>query len=402
MPLLQHVALQRQGGKHDRGVLGSLPVLKDMLACEVPASDSTSCGRLPILTSPITVGKKHARCQRTSASCRRPTLQAEGESHKVVGAKRKWTKVDGDRSPKVPFAWRTNARDDLPVLGKMFGTDLQEVPLAWLDIDHAKSLVEASHIQLPCHDGSLRNWDVHRKEPMDVWEVFGGSANATAAFIDPATGGGCAGPPVDLKRMQTRWRGLPGWNVLLASCRQLIWATLVVMAPLWVHSAPPCRFWSIASRRVKKRSPVEEENLRLEALVFIVLSVQSCKFQIRMGRFCSLEQPKTARSWHLDIINELLQMSAMRRFPFDSCPWGHVDPGNHLLYKKPQCFASNGDMSSLCLKCKCNSPHQAVEGCLKGGVRHGARRSVVAGEYPVQFCNAWVALIKHHVGRRRQ
>ena len=121
-----------------------------------------------------------------------------------------------------------------------------------------------------------------------------------------------------------------------------------------------------------------------------------------MGRFCSLEQPKAARSWHLDIINELLQMSAMCRFHFDSCPWGHADPGNHLLYKKPQCFACNGDMSSLCLKCKCNSPHQAVEGCVKGGVRHGERRSVVAGEYPVQFCNAWVALIKHHVGRRWQ
>ena len=85
---------------------------------------------------------------------------------------------------------------------------------------------------------------------------------------------------------------------------------------------------------------------------------------------------------------------SMRSFDFDSCCWGHVDPGNGMLYKKPQRFASNADMSSLCLKCPGGHEHQKVEGVVSGGLRHGERRSVVAGEYPMAFCMAWATLVK--------
>lgn len=147
----------------------------------------------------------------------------------------------------------------------------------------------------------------------------------------------------------------------------------------------------------------------MEALVHIVFSLQICQYQKRCGRFCSFEQPTRAASWHLDIVQDILQgrhmsimpatggmvLQPMGLFNFDSCCWGHVDPGNGKLYKKAQRFASNGDMSTLCLRCAGGHVHQVVEGVVCGGPRHGARRSVVAGEYPNDFCMAWATVIKN-------
>ena len=73
----------------------------------------------------------------------------------------------------------------------------------------------------------------------------------------------------------------------------------------------------------------------------------------------------------------------MKRFTFDSCCWGHRDPGNGKLYEKEQSFASNADMSKLCFTCAGGHDHQKVEGTVPGGPRHGRRRSQVAGEYPM-------------------
>ena len=89
-----------------------------------------------------------------------------------------------------------------------------------------------------------------------------------------------------------------------------------------------------------------------------------------------------------------MDVGPMRLFNFDSCCWGHVDPGNGRPYKKAQRFASNADMSTLCLKCRGGHVHQIVEGVVSGGPRHGTRRSVVAGEYPMDFCMAWARVIK--------
>ena len=177
---------------------------------------------------------------------------------------------------------------------------------------------------------------------------------------------------------------------------------------MWVHTGPPCTFWSTLSRRCNKRTLAQNEQLRLEALVHIVLSIQICQYQQRCNRFCSFEQPLRARSWHLDIAQNMLSgnfgaaMPAsggtgarpMKRFNFDSCCWGHRDPGNGKLYKKAQSFASNADMSKLCFTCTGGHDHQKVEGHVSGGPRHGQRRSQVAGEYPMEFCLAWAKCIK--------
>ena len=233
-----------------------------------------------------------------------------------------------------------------------------------------------------------------------------GFANATEAFVSPATGGGVAGAPVD--KLLSRWPKHPSIDVLRVDGRRLVWALLVVFAPLWVHTGPPCTFWSTLSRRCNKRTPSYNEQLRLEALVHIVFSVQLCQYQQSRNRLCSFEQPRRAASWHLDIVQHMLTGSSvavmlasggtgaqpMKRFNFVSCCWGHKDLGNRKLYKKARCFASNADLSKFCFACTGGHEHQKIEGFVSGGPRHGQRRSQVAGEHPMDFCMAWAKYIK--------
>lgn len=301
-------------------------------------------------------------------------------------------------------AWRTTAYEDLPAIGRMYGMDLVQCPPEWLNEKSASEYLKIRDVRVPQHDGT----SVSFRGVWGFWELFSGCSHATEAYISPATGGGVAGPPID--KVRSPWRGLPTFDVLQVECRRLLWSLLVVFSPMWVHTGPPCTMWSTLSRRNNKRTATEEEHLRLEALVFLIFSVQVCQYQKSQNRHCSFEQPARAASWNLDFVQDMLNGNAvpmmpatggrqvpstsMRLFHFDSCCWGHVDPGNGMFYKKSQRFASNADMSSLCFKCRGGHAHQVVEGNVSGGPRHGARRSVVAGEYPMEFCVAWAKVIK--------
>ena len=303
-------------------------------------------------------------------------------------------------------SWRANAYDDLETIGNLYGKDLVSCPPHWLNEADARTYLKDNQIIVPGPNGETFLWGRDPNGTWEFWEIYSGCANATEAFVSPATGGGVAGPPVD--KLPSRWPKLPTFDLLRVDHRRLLWALLVVFAPLWVHMGPPCTFWSTLSRRCNKRTLAQNEQLRLEALVHIVLSIQICQYQQRCNRFCSFEQPLRARSWHLDIVQNMLGGSfgavmpasggtgaqPMKRFNFDSWCWGHRDPGNGKLYKKAQSFASNADMSKLCFTCAGGHDHQKVEGTVSGGPRHGRRRSQVAGEYPMDFCLAWAKLIK--------
>ena len=303
-------------------------------------------------------------------------------------------------------SWRTNVYDDLEKIGHLYGKDLVMCPQNWLNEADAREYLKHKQIKVPGHSGESSCWDRDSNGIWGFWEVYSGQANATEAFISPATGGGVAGPPVD--QLPSRWLGLPSFDVFRVDCRRLLWALLVVFAPLWVHTAPPCTFWSTLSPRNNNRTPAYNEELRLEALVHIIFSIQICRYQQSRNRLSSFEQPARAASWDLDIVQDMLRGSIVKMMPasggtgaqpmklfnFDSCCWGHKDPGNGKLYKKPQRFASNADMSRLCFKCTGGHEHQAVEGVVCGGPRHGQRRSKVAGEYPMDFCMAWAEVIK--------
>jgi len=291
-------------------------------------------------------------------------------------------------------------------VANQYGKDLQIVPPEWLDPNRARALIQQHGLELPAPGGATRPRDSN--ERVDFWEIFAGCCHATEAVLHPDIG--CvAGPPVDVERDESAWPTLPKWDVLSAKVRELLWALLIVLAPSWIHCAPPCTFWSSLSRRSNRRAEWQEEHLRLKSLVFLRLSVQFCLHQARQRRFFSFEQPPQAASWRLDLVQELLAPASggtgrhtdggggATKFVFDSCAWGLADPGNGRLFRKRQCFASNGDMSSLCRKRQCPTRHQIVEGQVSGGPRHGVRRAKIAGEHPVDFCLAWAKVIKHCV-----
>ena len=130
--------------------------------------------------------------------------------------------------------------------------------------------------------------------------------------------------------------------------------------------------------------------------------------------------PPSAASWNLDLLQDLLasgssllasgssqigtmvaagnDMLKVRKYIFDSCRWGHQDPGNGKFYRKRQCFASNADMSCLCLRCVCHVRHQVVEGHIDAGPLKGTSRARVAGKYPWAFCVEWAKVIKSASG----
>ena len=346
-----------------------------------------------------------------------PTLGLQGlpglSGRGPTGVKRKFPSTEAEEPDSKMGqhdrhdGWRKEAYKDIQTVGRRYGLDLTSCPAQWLHEKEAAEYLKHREIRVPRHDGTSTSWTRHSDGAWDFWEVYAGCGHATEAFISPATGGGVAGPPVDKRK--SRWPELPSFDVCSAESRRMIWSMLVTFAPLWVHVAPPCTFWSSLSRRNNKRNATEEENLRTEALMHLIFSLQICQYQASRGRFCSFEQPPGAASWELDIVQDMLRgdlMSIMpaiggmhyrpmRVFKFDSCAWGHIDPGNGMPYKKAQRFASNGDMASLCRKCSRQHVHQIVEGVVSGGPRHGARRSVVAGEYPMDFCMAWARVIKN-------
>ena len=179
-----------------------------------------------------------------------------------------------ERKPPIQntWSWQSNTKDDMPDPVQRYGQDLLVVvPEDWLNLEKARGFLSASNVHLPCQDGSTRVWQAEKDGQVHLLWFFSGCANATAAFLERSTGRiGVAGPPVDVSR--PRWNGLPKWDVLLPSVRRWLWAMMVVWEPKWVHTAPPCTFWSTLSRRCNKRTPIEDERLRLQAtaLLFFV------------------------------------------------------------------------------------------------------------------------------------
>ena len=131
-------------------------------------------------------------------------------------------------------------------------------------MEKAVARLQKQGLRLPVAGGKL--WEFNPGHRILFWEVHSGCGNATRAFVESASGDHeIAGPPVDSWRKA--WSELPSWNVFLPSVRQFLWAIMVVCQPMWVHCAPPCTFWSSLSRRTNHRSRIEDEDLRLQALV---------------------------------------------------------------------------------------------------------------------------------------
>ena len=258
----------------------------------------------------------------------------------------------------------------------MFGKDLFEIPKAWLDPVCARQLIAAA-----CGTKAM----ALAPAPWFLFEVFGGCGHLSLAS---RRAGLPTGPSVDI--LYQREHRLMA-DLLTAAGRQLLWVCLIIYMPFWVHLGFPCTFWCRMAHLTRKRSEWANEQTRLRELVFVVLTLQIVQWQASRWQHVSIENPPCCCSWHLDIVQDMLNIASMHVVRFDACGWGLMDPGNQLPYKKAMQIASTTELSCLQRSCKGNHVHQRVEGAVTSGPRRGAWRSQVSGEYPHELCEAWVS-----------
>ena len=148
----------------------------------------------------------------------------------------------------------------------------------------------------------------------------------------------------------------------------------------------------------RNRTLQEDEETRLEQLVFIVFASQVARYQVSHGRHVSVENPPLCKSWDLDVVETMLSQCRLATVDFDCCMYGAADPGNGLPYKKAMRIACSVDLSGLCVRCNKMHQHQVIEGSVASGPRKGKRRSEISGEYTFQLCHKWVALMRAAIG----
>ena len=180
--------------------------------------------------------------------------------------------------------------------------------------------------------------------------------------------------------------------------RQLVWALIVVLKPMWIHCGFPCTFWSTLAHCTRTRDEVINERTRLEELVYIFFSKQVAVWQKNVGRHVSIENPPRCMSWKLDVVLGIISSCQLRCVNLDLCMWGARDPGNGLSYKKSMRLASDIDLTALIRKCNGQHVHQIVEGSVCSGPEKGRRRSKISGEYPMELCRAWVKAMHSSIG----
>lgn len=206
-----------------------------------------------------------------------------------------------------------------------------------------------------------------------------------------------AGPAVDTVHKPGGLR----LDCLLENSQALLQAVLAEARPRWLHIGPPCTFWTAISRwtchGTQEQWSAKRENARsLWSFALHLLSLQEAR-----GDKGSLEQPPNCASWKLGMTQDFRQAYRAWTFcKFRSCAYGMKNPGTGQPWEKMQGFLCNVSLDSMRRPCVCTVPHGHINGCVKGGPRHGERCSTVSGEYPPRMCSALAAIVKSHVSGR--
>ena len=100
--------------------------------------------------------------------------------------------------------------------------------------------------------------------PLFLLEMFAGCWRLTRAAIE--VGYSCV-PSIDIL---PAFGGSHVFDILTSAGRQVVWALIVVLKPMWVHCGYPCTFWSSLAHCTRTRSEVNNERTRLQELDFIV------------------------------------------------------------------------------------------------------------------------------------
>ena len=273
---------------------------------------------------------------------------------------------------------RTAAQADIPSVAEKYGADLAGVPQEWLE-------PTAALTYLRTHEPQLLN-----VMNLSLLELYAGSGN----FASMATSFGLVAVAVDVKAAGSSTLLL---NLLSAHGRRVVWSIIAVLAPRLVHAGFPCTFWIPMAHFTRRHSWQRNEETRLRELVHVVFAMQIFKYQVAHGRHASIENPPASRAWDLDIVRQVVPTSSM--VAFDCCCWGASDPGNGLPFKKPMSIASTVHLASLSRRCQGrHSLHQRAEGHVRSGLRKGASRATISGEYPVDLCRAWCEIVHAAIG----
>ncbi len=270
---------------------------------------------------------------------------------------------------------------DVSQIAAWYGSDLIDPPDEWRDLGKCKSLLR--EFNMAPGVGSAAFF---------LLEIFAGCAHLSEAARSL---GLPVGPPVDIK---PAIGGDIAYDLLQAYYRKLVWALIVVGAPLWIHVGFPCTFWSMMAHLTRKDDAQANEAKRLEQLVFIFFARQIGEWQVSRGRHISIENPPRCRSWALDVVQDMVTRWNLSSVDFDSCMYGAVDPGNGLYFKKAMRIAMSLPLDGLHVRCNKSHEHQTVHSVVDSGPRKGTPRTQVSGEYPKELCRRWVTLVQAAIG----
>ena len=176
-------------------------------------------------------------------------------------------------------------------------TDLDALPHAWLSPPSARRVLFRAGI--PC-------------DKIDALEVYSGSARWTRA-CEAAKLLTCLSHGVDI-------RSGDQWDLTTEGARRLLWAVIVVCVPKWVHSEFPCTIWASLAHTNRKSATIgDDEESRTCALVHVILTCQLARWQSKKGYHVSFENPPSARSWKLDIVQDTMAAIGANAYKTASC-----------------------------------------------------------------------------------
>ena len=229
----------------------------------------------------------------------------------------------------------------------------------------------------------------------DFWEWYGGYSGLTEAVM---LRGLTVGPAVDFKQFCPRSGAPPQLilDLLQPSHRELLWQLKQEAKPRWLHTGPPCTYWTPQGRWTARRTEQEWSLLHTGARQHLALSVAGLSDQRDLGLYGSLEQPPKCISWKKRRVLHLVE-SGFEKWCFPSCAWGHCHPLTGRPWKKTQCFAANASLRSLRRPCTCPAgSHQWIQGSMPG-LGHC---SAMSGQYPQRLCEALATIIAESLGRQ--
>ena len=283
---------------------------------------------------------------------------------------------------------RVHALVDIEVVAKLYGDDLLDISLgeSFLNLEEARKLLESTRARRWWHclnkQGELKLFELDNY--VDLLEIFSGCGHLT---LGAARQGLQVGPSIDMR---------PGIghddafsiDIKKPSDRKLVWALVVVLCPRWIHCGFPSNFWMSLAHLSRIRDLDQNEEERMEALLYITFSRQLVYYQVSHRRHSSIENPKGSVAWDLDIVQDMMGASNMRCVDVPLCAWGVKDMWSGKFFDKTMRFACTFNMEHLARKCPKDHEHG------RNNLMSLYRRSAISGQYPLSLCEAWASLAK--------